>query len=150
MATRNVPGTYATIADAIAAANPGDTIAVSAAYGGNETATVTVDDLRFSAPSSVTGITLQADGVVTKITALGASPISISGAEGNETLIGNTGANTLTGGSGDDTLSGGAGNDILDGGDGSDTLTGGDGNDTIVMSTSATGTADGGSGIDTV
>ncbi|CAA2105741.1 Bifunctional hemolysin/adenylate cyclase [Methylobacterium bullatum] len=152
MATRNVPGTYATIADAIAAANPGDTIAVSAAYGGNETATVTVDDLRFSAPSSVTGITLQADGGITKITALGASPISISGTGGNETLIGNTGANTLTGSSGDDTLSGGAGNDILDGGDGSDTLTGGDGNDIIVMSASsgAAGTANGGEGSDTV
>lgn len=149
-ATRNVPGTYATTADAIAASDPGDTIAVSAAYGGNETATVTVDDLRFSASSSVTGITLLADGVTTKITALGASPISISGTAGNEILIGNTGANTLTGGSGDDTLSGGAGNDILDGGEGNDIVSGGKGDDTITLyDNGSVDRLDGGAGNDT-
>lgn len=88
-ATRNVPGTYATIADAIAASDPGDTIAASAAYGGNETATVTVDDLRFSSPSSVTGT----DSVLVSNAGLTAGVTTIGSAR-NDTLIGGLGNDT--------------------------------------------------------
>ncbi len=47
-------------------------------------------------------------------------PVFLSGAAGNDTLLGGTKADGLTGGDGDDVMSGGAGGDILDGGAGTD------------------------------
>ncbi|CAM2780587.1 Serralysin G [Vibrio mytili] len=54
---------------------------------------------------------------------------TILGGSGNDTLFGGNGDDTLFGGDGDDTLFGGSGDDLLDGGLGSDILTGGDGHD---------------------
>jgi Ca2+-binding RTX toxin-like protein len=45
----------------------------------------------------------------------------LDGGAGNDVLTGGAGGDTLTGGSGDDLLEGDAGADVLDGGDGSDT-----------------------------
>jgi Ca2+-binding RTX toxin-like protein len=54
-----------------------------------------------------------------------ATPVTLNGTSGNDSLVGGDGADMLNGGDGDDTLSGGAGNDTLNGGDGNDTLWGG-------------------------
>ncbi len=52
-------------------------------------------------------------------------PASISGGNGNDSLVGGAGNDTIDGGAGNDTLQGGAGNDTLQGGAGSDALDGG-------------------------
>ena len=69
-----------------------------------------------------------ADGSV--LYGLGGDDI-LQGAAGNDRLFGGDGNDRITGGGGDDYLEGGAGNDTLSGGDGNDTILGGDGNDTI-------------------
>ena len=56
---------------------------------------------------------------------------NLTGADGNDTLIGSVNDNILNGGSGNDTLNGAAGNDTLIGEYGDDTLEGGAGNDTL-------------------
>lgn len=67
--------------------------------------------------------TENAESVVT------ASPLSLSGNNGDNLLVGDTGDDTLKGRRGDDTLNGGKGNDTLWGNDGQDTLNGGSGAD---------------------
>ena len=69
-----------------------------------------------------------------------ATPISLMGGTGNDTLTGGTGNDMLEGGTGNDDLNGLAGNDMLEGGAGNDDLNGGDGMDTL----------DGGDGMDTL
>jgi Ca2+-binding RTX toxin-like protein len=54
---------------------------------------------------------------------------SLSGGNGNDTLVGGSGADTLNGDAGNDVLLGNGGDDQLLGGDGNDTLTGGAGTD---------------------
>ncbi|WP_428673516.1 lectin-like protein [Reyranella sp.] len=172
MATRNVPGTYATISDAVGASVAGDTILVAAGYAGNESVSVTVENLTFSAPMSVAGIVLYAaDGILT-INLADASAIQVYGNDLNNIISGNSGANFIDGGAGDDTLDGGDGNDTLDGNQGVNTLNGGNGNDVLYdtsgagstlnggadddllyivdLGGSAIGTIDGGTGTDTV
>ncbi|MBT5666731.1 MAG: hypothetical protein HOJ06_15435, partial [Rhodospirillaceae bacterium] len=78
----------------------------------------------------------------------------------NQSITGSDGDDTLIGGAGDDNIDGGAGNDTLNGGDGDDTLTGGDGEDVVnggvgadvLIAASGAGndTYDGGEGIDTI
>lgn len=131
MATRNVPGSYPTIQAAVDAADPFDTIMVAAGYAGNESVSVTVNKLVFSAPFGIVGVSLTAGAGVSAITVSGDSAFKI---------FGNGLANTLTGGNREDQLSGGARDDTLGGGGGSDLLIGGAGNDSL----------DGGDGIDVV
>ena len=57
-----------------------------------------------------------------RVVVTAATPVLVSGGEGND---------TLSGGLGDDTLRGGSGNDRLVGGEGSDTLDGSTGDDAI-------------------
>jgi Ca2+-binding RTX toxin-like protein len=74
-------------------------------------------------------------------------PATLSGGDGNDTVVGGAGADAvhgdrgndvLSGGAGDDTLAGGAGHDVLDGGaarvagDGADDLAGGPGIDRVM------------------
>ena len=86
-----------------------------------------------------------------------AGPVTLSGADGNDTLIGsatknnvlngNDGNDTLNGGTLADTLNGGAGSDSLVGGAANDQLNGQDGdNDTLIGGTGSD-TLDGGAGI---
>ncbi|MGZ4695175.1 MAG: calcium-binding protein, partial [Acidimicrobiales bacterium] len=58
---------------------------------------------------------------------------TLSGGDGNDTLIGDLGSETLDGGAGNDVLDGSRGNDVLVGGDGNDTVQWdpGDGSDTV-------------------
>lgn len=151
MATLNVPGTYATIAAAVAAAAPGDLILVAAGYGGNESVNVRVDNLTFSAPADVPNIILSAVESVKQIHLAGASPIRIIGNSKNNHFTGNDGANDISdGGGGNDTIDGGGGNDLITSSGGIDTLRGGDGDDSIFVNNGGGGTVDGGIGIDTV
>ena len=76
-------------------------------------------------------------------------PASLTGGDGNDTLIGSSGNDTLAGGAGNDSLTGNGGNDSLTGGDGDDTLLGGDGNDTLSGGFGAD-SIDGGAGTDTL
>ncbi|MFC5482460.1 calcium-binding protein, partial [Microvirga aerilata] len=62
----------------------------------------------------------------------GANPISGTGNELNNWIVGNAASNTLKGLAGADVLDGGAGADSLDGGDGNDTYYVDDANDVIV------------------
>jgi Ca2+-binding RTX toxin-like protein len=62
----------------------------------------------------------------------GASGLTLTGNEFNNTLIGADGDDTLNGGNGNDTLSAGNGNDALNGGAGNDQLNGGSGDDKSV------------------
>jgi Ca2+-binding RTX toxin-like protein len=57
--------------------------------------------------------------------------VNVTGAGGNDTILGNAKNNTLTGGNGDDRLLGLAGNDILTGNAGNDALYGGSGVDKL-------------------
>ncbi|MBO6503936.1 MAG: M10 family metallopeptidase C-terminal domain-containing protein [Kordiimonadaceae bacterium] len=56
-----------------------------------------------------------------------------TGAEGDDTIVGNDADNVLLGNGGADTISGGAGADTLDGGAGDDQLTGGAGEDIFTI-----------------
>ncbi|MCX7371894.1 MAG: DUF4214 domain-containing protein [Alphaproteobacteria bacterium] len=56
----------------------------------------------------------------------------LTGAAGNDSLMGRGGADTLWGGAAQDSLSGDEGDDSLDGADGNDMLTGGVGQDTLL------------------
>jgi len=72
-----------------------------------------------------------ADGSSWGVAAVKAS--LLTGAGGNDSLIGYASADSLSGLAGEDVLDARAGNDTLDGGAGSDTLIGGLGNDTYLM-----------------
>lgn len=61
----------------------------------------------------------------------GVAPLTLGGANMNDTIIGNAGANTIKGGSGNDTLEGRDGADTINGDIGADRLTGGLGTDTL-------------------
>jgi len=139
MAIRNVPGTYATISAAVAAAAAGDTIVVTSAYGGNEFVSVAVDSLTFIAPSSVPGIHLNLGPGVTTVILSGNSSIQVNGSAGTNVIVGDAGANRLFGAGGNDLLFGGEGNDWVVGGAGNDYLDGGNGSDVTMYedSTSA-------------
>jgi Ca2+-binding RTX toxin-like protein len=67
------------------------------------------------------------------ITTWTASPLSIDGLGGDDTLTGGTFDDVIFGGAGNDTLTGGDGNDRLIGGSGVDTLTGGAGADQFTL-----------------
>lgn len=133
MATLNVPDDYPTIAAAVAAADTRDLIVVAAGYGGNETVVVTVDDLYFYAPASVTGIVLQTVGI-TFIRVDGDSPITIRGSVRDEIIYGNGGANLIDGGGGADDLYGTTGDDIYHVRNARDIVyeRAGEGNDTVL------------------
>ncbi|MCW5736793.1 MAG: VCBS domain-containing protein [Enhydrobacter sp.] len=142
MATRNVPGTYATISAAVAASAAGDTIVVDASYAGNEAVAVTVNNLTFDAPANVTGIVLTAAAGILQIILAGASPIEIVGSSANNNFTGNTGANVISdGGGGNDTLKGGGGNDIVTVTGGTDIVDGGAGADDLLVVDYSTATA---------
>ncbi|MGK7890228.1 MAG: hypothetical protein AB4042_12910, partial [Leptolyngbyaceae cyanobacterium] len=58
---------------------------------------------------------------------------TLSGDDGNDTLIGGSGDDMIVGGDNNDTLRGGDGDDMIIGGDGRDVCVGGNGSDTFVL-----------------
>jgi len=58
-------------------------------------------------------------------------PVSVSGGDGSDTIIGGAGNDKLDGGAGADQIAGGAGNDTITGDNGNDDLHGGDGRDSL-------------------
>src|SRR5207247_8022276 len=77
-----------------------------------------------------------------------ATPTSLHGGPGNDTIAGGAGPETLDGGPGNDTIDGNGGNDVSDlgagddtfvwdPGDGSDSIEGNDGRDTLVFNGAA-------------
>jgi serralysin len=151
VATLNVPGSFPTIAAAVAAASPGDIILIAGGFGDIGAIDVTVNNLLFSAPAGVGNVSLVAGAGVQRITLDGDSPIRLTGNSANDRLTGNAGANEISdGGEGNDTIRGGAGDDVITSTGGTDTLSGDDGNDSILIDDDGDGTVSGGAGVDTV
>ncbi len=71
------------------------------------------------------------------LTNLTAVPTSMSGGDGNDTLLGGMGNDTFVGDGGDDSVSGGEGDDLLLGSPGNDVFDGGQGNDMLSVSADA-------------
>lgn len=107
-----VPGQFATIADALLAANFGDEIVLAAGYG-PEVVTVTVSDITITGPVSATGIELNIGAGVTGLTLTGDAPINVTDSGTADTITGNAGDNTITVTGGIDTVDGGLGDDRL-------------------------------------
>jgi Ca2+-binding RTX toxin-like protein len=100
---------------------------------------------------NVTAADLDAANFSPAMTPIITLAVSITGGDGDDTLIGSVDGDRLDGAGGNDTLDGGAGNDILSGGDGSDVIFGGDGNDTITDEVyGGTSVIDGGDGDDNI
>jgi Ca2+-binding RTX toxin-like protein len=114
MATLTVgpTSTYPTIAAAMAAAIPGDTIALENGYS-NETATVTVNLLIFNGAASSQNINLLLGSGVLGLVLTGNAPIAVSDNAANNAIVGNAGGNALTVTGGADTVDGLTGNDRL-------------------------------------
>jgi Ca2+-binding RTX toxin-like protein len=82
--------------------------------------------------SGIIGITVIPSDGADSITNTTATPSTLSGGDGNDSLAGGSGNDTLRGNKGVDTHSGGAGDDFIDArGDRGDVVSCGDGNDTV-------------------
>lgn len=121
MATLTVgpTGTYPSIAAAMAAALPGDTIQLEAGYQG-ETATITVENLTFTGNATNTGFTITLGAGIVEITWFPTG--------GGNTFLGNTGNNSIFASNGGNTIDGGLGFDVMNGGNGADRIISGVGN----------------------
>jgi len=104
-----------------------------------------IDLLDYTSSALTTGIALTlgvAGAVATATNADGNDSVknveNVSGAAGNDTLVGNELANVLSGNNGNDNLNGNAGNDTIEGGQGKDTLAGGAGFDYVQFGSSGT------------
>lgn len=75
--------------------------------------------------------------------------VTVTGGDGNDTVLTSTGKDSITGGEGDDVLVGGGGNDTIDGGNGNDNITGASGAD-VIRTGAGNDTVSGGTGNDTV
>ncbi|MBN9023290.1 MAG: hypothetical protein J0H08_14600, partial [Rhizobiales bacterium] len=104
--------TYATIAAAMAAANPGDTVQVESGYG-NETAIVTQTGMTVTGDGSSTGISLSLGAGVATFSLGGTAPINVLDALDGDGIVGNDGSNVITVTGGADSVSGGGGTDRL-------------------------------------
>jgi Ca2+-binding RTX toxin-like protein len=131
MAILDVPGSFSSIQNAVNAANAGDRIVVAQGYAGNENVLVTVNDLTFDVPGSVTGIVLTAGAGIGTISLAGGSPIQVVGTSGDDTVTGNSGANSFFTTIGTDALSGRQGSDVFTINGGAGTADGGQDSDTV-------------------
>jgi serralysin len=104
--------TYASIAAAMAAAGPGDTIQLEAGYS-NETATVTHSGMIITGEASSLGIVLELGSGIATVTLAGSAPINLIDAPDGNGIVGNDGANLITVTAGADAASGGPGDDRL-------------------------------------
>ena len=130
MAILQVPSEFPTIAEAEAAAGPGDTIVVDPAYG-SETVSVSVDGLTVQAASGAD--LLKIELWAPDITVTGSRPFDVRGGDANNVIdASGAGSVVLRGGAGDDELMGGDEPDRIYGGLGNDRLYGNHGNDVLI------------------
>jgi len=143
-----------------------DNFTITADTGGTTSLTVTGSNaMTFEAITAATidftGVTAASTGSTIVMGAAAVGVTTITGSEGNDTLVGDAsstiygkgGIDTITGGTGNDVIEGGAGNDILNSSTGTDSVKGEDGNDVFAFSgdhVSAGDTYDGGDGIDVI
>ena len=120
---------------------------VTVTYTGDEAGTITdgTNTLTFSQIEQII-LTNQADTVDASASTVG---VTLTGLDGDDSIIGSSGADELSGDIGDDTISGGAGNDSLFGNGGADSLSGDDGDDRL-WGGGGTDTLSGGAGNDTL
>ena len=104
--------TYPTIADAVLAAGPSDTIQLESGYG-NETATVTHTGMIISGDATSTGIVIDLATGVANVTLTGTAPINVVDAPDGNNIVGNDGDNVITVTDGADAVNGGLGTDRL-------------------------------------
>ncbi|HYI48164.1 MAG TPA: calcium-binding protein [Allosphingosinicella sp.] len=104
--------TFPSIAAAMAAAGPGDTIQLEAGYS-NETATVTHSGMTITGGADSLGIVLQLGSGIATVTLGGTAPIDLLDASDGNGIVGNDGANLVTVTAGADSVSGGGGEDRL-------------------------------------
>ena len=104
--------TYPTIAAAMQAGGPGDTIQLQSGYG-NETAAVTHNGVTIFGDATSIGITLQLGMGIATFTAAGTAPFDILDASDGNGIVGNAGNNLVTVTAGIDAVNGGAGVDRL-------------------------------------
>jgi Ca2+-binding RTX toxin-like protein len=112
MAILLVPSQYTSIAAAVLAAAPGDTIQLEVGYS-NETATVTVNNLTVDGGAGSTGIVLHLGAGVALFATTGTAPINIFDAPDGNSIVGNDGNNLITVDEGVDAVNGGLGTDRL-------------------------------------
>ncbi len=112
MAILLVPTDFPSIAAAMQAAAPSDTIQLASGYS-NETATVTVDNLTVDGAADSHGIVLQLALGVPLVTLTGTAPINILDADDANGIVGNDGNNVVTVRAGVDAVNGGLGTDRL-------------------------------------
>jgi Ca2+-binding RTX toxin-like protein len=104
--------TYPTIAAAMAAAGPNDTIQLEAGYS-NETAMVTHSGMIITGGAGSLGILLQLGTGIATVTLAGQAPINLVDAADGNGIVGNDGDNLVTVTAGADAVSGGGGRDRL-------------------------------------
>ncbi|HEX8258519.1 MAG TPA: calcium-binding protein [Allosphingosinicella sp.] len=104
--------TFPSIADAMAAAGPNDTIQLEGGYS-NETATVTHSGMIVAGEANSTGIVLRLATGIAVVTLAGNAPIDLFDAADGNAITGNDGDNVVRVSAGSDAVSGGGGHDRL-------------------------------------
>ncbi len=103
---------FPTIAAAMAAAGPGDTIQLEAGYS-HETATVLYSGMIISGGPASEDIVLNLGIGITTVTLTGTAPFELHDAADDNGIVGNAGDNVITVTDGVDAVNGGAGEDRL-------------------------------------
>jgi Ca2+-binding RTX toxin-like protein len=143
-----------------------DGFTINADTGGTTSLTVTgsnavTTEAITAATIDFSGLTPASTGSTVVMGAAAVSVTTITGSEGNDTLLGDAtstikgmgGIDQITGGTGNDVIEGGAGNDILNSSTGTDSVKGEAGNDVFAFSTDAVSAGDvydGGDGTDVI
>lgn len=152
---------FATLADALAAAEPNDRIIVNTAEGTGGDTVVTKDFLFIEAPAGFTARIKLSDDPADDVNYLSLSGAAdfyvhgndldnnIFGSVGNDLIVGFGGNDFLEGFIGDDRVFGGPGNDTVLGMEGNDQLWGDDGSDEV-LGDDGNDTINGGTGDDTL
>ena len=114
--------TFATIADAVAAAAAGDVIDLADGdYSAESPVLVTVEDLTIQGGAGATGVSVELDAAIVSFSLGGDLVAPIADNDLGNAIAGSDAANDIGLGLGDDTVTGGLGDDTLDGGADSDT-----------------------------
>jgi Ca2+-binding RTX toxin-like protein len=103
---------FETIAAALVAADPNDTILLESGYA-NETVTVTKGGLIIEGDETSTGIVLHLARGISSVNLAGSAPITLLDASDANAIVGNAGSNRITVTDGADSVDGGLGIDRL-------------------------------------